>query len=77
MVLHLAAVTALDATALNALDSLHAKLRRHGKHLVICGPHTQPYSLMAKSGFLERVGEENVAADLASAVARAGVLVRG
>jgi hypothetical protein len=32
---------------------------------------------MAKSGFLERVGEENVAADLASAVARAGVLVRG
>jgi SulP family sulfate permease len=77
VVLHLAAVTALDATALNALDSLHAKLRRHGKHLVICGPHTQPYSLMAKSGFLERVGEENVAADLASAVARAGVLVRG
>lgn len=77
VVLHLAAVTALDATALNALDSLHAKLRRHGKHLVLSGPHTQPYSLMAKSGFLERVGEENVAADLESAVARAGVLVRG
>jgi SulP family sulfate permease len=75
VVLHLAAVTALDATALNALDSLHAKLRRHGKHLVISGPHTQPYVLMDKSGFLERVGAENVAADLAAAVARARVLL--
>ncbi len=77
VVLHLAAVTALDATALNALDSLHAKLRRHGKHLVISGPHTQPYSLMMKSGFPDRVGEDNIAADLAAAVARAEILVRG
>jgi SulP family sulfate permease len=75
VVLHLAAVTALDATALNALDSLHAKLRRHGKHLVLSGPHTQPYVLMEKSGFLERVGAENVAADLEAAVARARVLL--
>ncbi len=75
VVLHLAAVTALDATALNALDSLHAKLRRHGKYLVLSGPHTQPYVLMDKSGFLERVGAENVAADLAAAVARARELM--
>lgn len=76
VVLHLAAVTALDATALNALDSLHAKLRRHGKQLVLSGPHTQPYVLMERSGFLERVGADNVAADLPAAVARAAALVR-
>jgi SulP family sulfate permease len=76
VVLHMTAVTALDATALNALESLHAKLHRHGKHLVLSGPHTQPYVLMEKSGFLERVGADNVAADLASAVARAAVLTR-
>ena len=71
VILHMAAVTALDATALNALDTLHEKLRHHKKHLILSGSHTQPYFLMTKSGFLERVGEENVTGDLESAVARA------
>ena len=75
VVLHLAAVNALDATALNALETMHEKLRRHKKHLVLSGPHTQPYFLMEKSGFLGRVGSENVAADLESAVARARELI--
>jgi SulP family sulfate permease len=75
VILHVAAVTALDATALNALDSLHEKLRRHKKHLILSGPHTQPFFLMEKSGFLERVGAENVVADLEAAVARARELV--
>ena len=75
VILHVAAVTALDATALNALDSLHQKLRRHKKHLILSGPHTQPYMLMEKSGFLDRVGAENVTADLESGVARARELV--
>lgn len=75
VVLHMAAVTALDGTALNALELMHAKLKRHGKHLVLSGPHTQPYFLMEKAGFLERVGADNVAADLQSAVERAGVLM--
>jgi SulP family sulfate permease len=75
VILHLAAVTALDATALNALETLHAKLRRHGKQLVLSGPHTQPYFLMEKAGFLEQVGAANIAADLAAAVTRARVLV--
>ncbi|MES1167283.1 MAG: SulP family inorganic anion transporter, partial [Pseudomonadota bacterium] len=77
VILHLAAVTALDATALNALETLHEKLKRHGKHLVLSGPHTQPYFVMEKAGFLERVGEANVVADLAVAVARARELVKG
>jgi sulfate permease, SulP family len=75
VVLHLAAVTALDATALNALERLHAKLHRHKKHLILSGPHTQPYFLMDRAGFLERVGADNVAADLTSAVARARELL--
>jgi sulfate permease, SulP family len=74
VVLHMAAVTALDATALNALETLHEKLRHHKKHLVLSGPHTQPYVLMERAGFLERVGAENVAADLEAAIARARVL---
>jgi SulP family sulfate permease len=77
IILHLGAVTALDGTALRALETLHEKLRRHGRHLVLSGPHTQPYFLMEKSGFLGRVGEANVAADLPAAVVRARELADG
>lgn len=77
IILHVAAVTALDSTALARLEELHEKLVRHKKHLILCGPHTQPYAVMARAGFLDAVGAENIAADLAGAVARAKELVRG
>ncbi len=75
IIIHMAAVTALDATALNALETLYEKLRHHKKHLILSGPHTQPYFLLEKSGFLERLGADNIAGDLDAAVARARVLV--
>ena len=75
VILHVGAVTAVDATALSALEVLHDKLRHHRKQLVLSGAHTQPYAAMLRSGFLERVGEANVTADLEAAVARARELV--
>ena len=77
VILHLAAVTAMDATALNRVETLHAKLRRHGKHLVLSGPHTQPYFMMEKADFFDVLGRVNVAADLESAVVRARELLAG
>jgi sulfate permease, SulP family len=76
VILHMAAVTAMDATALNRIENLHEKLHRHGKHLVLSGPHTQPYFMLEKAGFFDRLGRENIAADLPAAVERArGLLV--
>lgn len=75
IILHLGAVTAMDATALNRVETLHTKLRKHGKHLILCGPHTQPYFMMEKAGFFDVLGRDNVAADLESAVARSRVLL--
>lgn len=75
VILHMAAVTAMDATALNRIENLHEKLRRHGKHLVLSGPHTQPYFLMEKAGFFDALGRDNIGADLVAAVARARQLV--
>ncbi len=75
VILHLAAVTAMDATALNRVENLHEKLHRHGKHLILSGPHTQPYFMMEKAGFFDVLGRENIAPDLAAAVARARVLL--
>ncbi len=70
VILHMAAVTAMDATALNRIENLHAKLRRHGKYLVLSGPHTQPYFMLEKAGFFDALGRENIGADLEAAVAR-------
>lgn len=75
VILHLAAVIAIDATAINALDILHEKLKRHGRQLVLSGARTQPRSLMEKTGLLARLGDENVCPDLAAAVARARLLL--
>lgn len=76
IILHMAAVTALDATALNRIELLHAKLRRHNQHLILSGPHTQPYFAMEKAGFFDALGRENVCADLDTAVARAKELLK-
>ena len=74
IILHMAAVTALDSTALNRIELLHTKLRRHKQHLILSGPHTQPYFAMEKAGFFDELGRDNICADLETAVARARTL---
>jgi SulP family sulfate permease len=71
MILRMRKVIAMDATALNALESLHDKLKKRGKHLVLSGPHTQPYLLMDRSGFFDRLGLENVCPHIEASLARA------
>jgi sulfate permease, SulP family len=71
IILQMDAVTAMDATALERLVHLREKLNRHHRHLILCGPHTQPFFMMEKAGFLDAVGEANVTGDLDAALARA------
>ena len=75
IILHMPAVMALDGTAIHTLEEMHSKLKRQGRHLILSGPHTQPYFLMEKAGFLERLGYDNIAGDLESAVDRARALL--
>jgi sulfate permease, SulP family len=64
LILRMRKVVAMDATGLNALEDLFERLRRHNKHLVLCGPHAQPLLMMEKAGFLDQLGRENVCADI-------------
>jgi hypothetical protein len=61
----------MDATGLQALEDLHLKLKKKGKHLILSAPHTQPLAVMINSGFIDRLGEENVCPDIGAALARA------
>jgi len=71
LILRMRKVLAMDATGLNALEDLHERLRAHGKHLILSGPHTQPLLVMDKAGFLERLGRDNVCAHIDASLARA------
>ena len=74
MVLELHQLINLDTTGLDALETVHRTLLKHGCQLVICGANHQPLSLMRRTGFLERLGAENCLDDLRQAVMRANVL---
>jgi SulP family sulfate permease len=71
MILRMRKVVAMDATGLNALEDLHGKLRRKGKHLVLSAPHTNPMMVMEKAGFIDRLGRENVCPHIDAALTRA------
>ena len=76
LILRVRKVLAMDATGLQALEDLRAKLHAKGKHLILSAPHTQPLSVMINSGFIDRLGEENVCPHIAAALARARVILR-
>jgi SulP family sulfate permease len=75
LILRMRKVVAMDATGLNALEDLCERLRAKGKHLILSAPHTQPYLVMEKAGFLDRLGRENVCPHVDAALARARELL--
>ncbi len=70
-------VISMDASALHSLQHLNRKLRDHNKHLILCGPHSQPFMLMQQAGFFEEIGNSNIVAHLSDAIARAKQLQAG
>lgn len=71
LILKMHTVPAMDATALNALESVYEKLRARGGCLILSAPHTQPFFMMTQAGFIDRLDHRNVTADLDDALARA------
>lgn len=75
LILKMHEVISMDASALHTLEHLYGKLRQNNKHLILSGPHTQPYFLMHQAGFFESIGTENVVANLDEALIRARQLL--
>jgi SulP family sulfate permease len=76
LVLDLHMVINLDTTCLDTLEALHRGLAKRGAALVLCAANDQPLSLMRRSGFLEKLGKENLMPDLSTAIKRAEQLLR-
>ncbi len=75
LILRMRKVVAMDATGLNALEDLHERLQRKGKHLILSAPHTNPLLVMEKAGFLDRLGRENVCPHVDASLDRARELL--
>ena len=60
VVLRMRHVLAIDATGLQALEDVAARLRKRGTRMLIAGVHAQPLVALERSGALERIGEENL-----------------
>lgn len=59
LILRMRSVPAIDATALNSLENLRKTCDKKGIRLILSHVNEQPLRAMKKSGFYERVGQEN------------------
>jgi SulP family sulfate permease len=71
LILRLHLVPAMDATALNALESVVERFRKHGRTVILSGLHRQPLDMLRKAGFIEEIGRVNLVAHFDDALARA------
>lgn len=68
-------VPAIDASGLHALEIVFEKFHRRGIRLVLSGVQPQPMKVLYRSGFAERLGIDNIRADIDSALQRARQLL--
>ncbi|MCD4505713.1 SulP family inorganic anion transporter [Chromobacterium piscinae] len=71
VILQLHRLVLLDTTGLLALEALRARLAEQGKTLILCGAADEVMAMLEGSRLAERLGEDNLQPDLASALQRA------
>jgi SulP family sulfate permease len=63
-------MTAIDATGLQALETLADAVHASGRGLILCGAREQPARLMHQAEFEEHVGSGNICLNIAEALNR-------
>lgn len=76
LILRLHLVTAMDATGMNALESVVERMKNRGSTVILSGIHQQPLQMLRKAGFIEVIGRENFCATFDDALARATSIPR-
>ena len=76
LILRMRNVPTLDVSAMKTLQAIRSACEDTGVQLIISHVNEQPLSVMKKSGFYEAVGEENFAANIDEALAKAKEAVK-
>ena len=75
LILRMQLVPAMDATALNALESVVERMKRKGGTVIISGIHHQPLDLLRKANFIKVIGRENFCGTFDEALERSKQLL--
>lgn len=75
LILRLHLVTAIDATGLNALESIVERIRNRGSTVILSGIHQQPLQMLRKAGFIDVIGQNNFCATFDDSLKRAKELI--
>jgi len=67
-ILRMRRVPAIDATGMHALDELYTKCRREGTRLLLAGVHAQPLTALMGYGLYDKIGEQNMFANVDDAL---------
>ena len=73
LILRMRAMPAIDATAMNSLESLYKKCEKQGVRLILSHVNPQPLAAMKKSGFYKAVGADNFCAHIDEALTKAQI----
>jgi SulP family sulfate permease len=68
-------VPAVDATGLHALEVMLDKFQRKHTQLILSGVQPQPMKVLYNAGFIDKIGLDNVCANIDSALVRARQLL--
>ncbi len=71
LILRMRSVTAIDITAMNALEEFYDKCTEKGIRIIFSHVNDQPMRVMEKSGFYKTVGKENFADCIDDAIVEA------
>lgn len=71
LVIRMRGVPALDATAMHSLEQLYDECEKRNVQLIFSHVNEQPYHTMEKSGFIDKIGKENICAHIDEALERA------
>jgi SulP family sulfate permease len=77
VIFRMRSVPAVDATGLHALEIMLEKFHRKGTQLILSGVQPQPMKVLYNAGFVDKIGLDNVCANIDAALARARQLLEG
>ncbi len=75
LIVKMSNVPAMDATGFHALEMLYDICTKHHTTLIILNLQSQPTTVLAKYGFIDDLGVENICSNIDEAIERANVLL--
>lgn len=76
VIFRMRAVPAIDGSGLRALDIMRHKFSRRGTQIILSGVQPQPMKVLFNSGFVDKIGLDNICPDIDASLERAWEIVR-